>query len=92
MRATEMSRISTAVLLISMKFNLTLFYLYIVEIRGGQMLNGNGIDIFQRIMFVIKHVHSNHFADYILPMELQYIFRRRLAVAMSGRPRLNLLA
>ncbi len=73
-------------------FNLTLFYQSIVEIRGGQMLNGNGIDIVQRKKFVIKHVHCNLFADYILPMEYQYIFRRILAVAMSGRPRLNLRA
>ncbi len=56
------------------------------------MLDGNEIDIVQRILFVIKHVQCHHFADYILPMEWQYIFRRRLAVAMSGRPGLNLRA
>ena len=40
-------------------------------------------------MFVLKHVHGQHYTAYIFPSQWQYIFCRRLAVAMALHPRLG---
>ena len=70
-------------------FHLTLFYQSAAEIIQEQKLNGKGHDIMRRLMFVLKHVHCEHYADTIFPSQWQYIFQRRLAVAMACHPRLG---
>ncbi len=71
-------------------FHLTLFYQSAAEIiQDEQKLNGKGHDIMRRLMFVLEHVHCEHYARTIFPSQWQDIFQRRLAVAMAFHPRLG---
>jgi hypothetical protein len=71
-------------------FHLTLFYQSAAEIiQDEQKLNGKGHDIMRRLMFVLEHVHCEHYARTIFPSQWQDIFQRRLAVAMACHPRLG---
>ncbi len=71
-------------------FHLTLFYQSAAEIiQDEQKLNGKGHDIMRRLMFVLEHVHCEHYARIIFPSQWQDIFQRRLAVAMACHPRLG---
>ena len=67
-------------------FHLTLFYQCAAEITQEQRLHVNTFNILQRVIFVLKHMHCQHHTDYIFPSQWQYIFSRRLAVAMALHP------
>jgi hypothetical protein len=70
-------------------FQLALLYQAATDIVQDQGLNGNGIDIMQRFCFVLAHMHTVHHSDVIFPSQWQYIFQRRLAVAMALHARLG---
>ncbi len=70
-------------------FKLTLLYQSADEVVQEQRVNDTGNDIMQRFLFVIAHIHCEHYADVIFPSQWREIVQRRLAVAMVLNPRLG---
>ena len=70
-------------------FHLTLFYQCAAEITQEPGLHVKVINILRRVMSVLKHVHRQHYTACVFPGQWQYIFSRRLAVAMALHPQLR---
>ena len=70
-------------------FLLPVVYQSVLQLIEDPRLNGQGVEIFKRIAFILRNVHCAHCMVRIFPTQIASVAQRRLAVCMSQHRRLG---